>query len=142
MHRFFLLKRPMTLGVRAVAFDADGRVFLVRHTYVSGWHLPGGGVERGETAGDSLRKELKEEGNLSLAADPELFAVYFNPSVSPWDHVLLYRCPRVIQSEPKRGDSEIAEARFFPIEALPVGTTRATRQRLAELDGSAVSQIW
>ena len=48
-----LVQRPMTLGVRAIALDEAGRVFLVRHTYVPGFHLPGGAVERGETAIDS-----------------------------------------------------------------------------------------
>ena len=38
-------KRGMTLGVRAACFDGDGRVFLIRHTYVRGWYFPGGGVE-------------------------------------------------------------------------------------------------
>ena len=43
--------RPLTIGVRAAIIDADDRVFLVRHSYVAGWHLPGGAVEPGETIG-------------------------------------------------------------------------------------------
>ena len=44
LHWSFLLTRPISLGVRAIAVDADDKVLLVRHGYVSGWHFPGGGV--------------------------------------------------------------------------------------------------
>ena len=64
MHLVFIFTRGMTLGVRAACFDQQGRVFLVRHTYLPGWHLPGGGVERDETALQALAKEIREEGNL------------------------------------------------------------------------------
>ncbi|WP_245409739.1 NUDIX domain-containing protein [Pararhizobium haloflavum] len=142
LHPFFLLKRPMILGVRAAAFDGQGRVFLVRHTYVSGWHLPGGGVERGESAGQALEKELREEGNLRVNGPPQLFAAYLNRAASRWDHVLLYHCSSVTQDAPKHADREIAEADFFPTDRLPDGTTAATRRRLEELNGSTPSPYW
>src|SRR6202158_619064 len=47
LHLYWRLSRGMTLGVRAVVVDDLGRVFLVKHSYVTGWHLPGGGVEPG-----------------------------------------------------------------------------------------------
>jgi hypothetical protein len=41
-HTWFLLRRPMTLGVRGIVHDRlNNKVLLIRHTYVPGWHLPG-----------------------------------------------------------------------------------------------------
>ena len=142
LHRFFLLTRPMTLGVRAAAFDGEGRVFLVRHAYVSGWQLPGGGVESGETVEDALRKELREEGNLVLDDAPRLVSVHFNRAASRRDHVLFYHCPLVTQTVAKDPDREIAEAGFFAPDDLPAATTPATIKRLSELAGSEVSPHW
>tara|TARA_R110002012_G_scaffold77282_13_gene195786 strand:- start:20885 stop:21436 length:552 start_codon:yes stop_codon:yes gene_type:complete len=142
IHAWFAIARGMTLGVRAAAFDAEGRVFLVRHSYVPGWHMPGGGVERGETLMDALVKELREEGNLEIAGQPELFTIYFNSRTSRRDHVAFYRCT-VSQTAPKQPDREIVESGFFALDALPDGVTAATRQRLAELAGEvAVSDVW
>ena len=141
VHRWFRLVRSMTLGVRAACLDEEGRIFLVRHSYVPGWHMPGGGIERGETALAALEKELSEEGNLVLAAKPELFAVYFNTRTSDRDHVLFYRC-RVRQTFPKVADREILEAGFFPLDALPEGVTSATKRRIAELNGAPPDAYW
>ena len=57
----------MTLGVRGLVLDRDaGTIVLLRHTYVPGWQMPGGGVERGESALEALERELMEEGNIRL----------------------------------------------------------------------------
>jgi ADP-ribose pyrophosphatase YjhB (NUDIX family) len=142
IHTWFALTRGMTLGVRAAAFDEAGRVFLVRHSYVPGWHMPGGGVERGETLNEALIKELREEGNLQILGQAELFAVYFNSGTSRRDHVAFYRC-KVRQTAPKQTDREIVESGFFPVDALPEGATPATRRRLDELSGQAeASERW
>lgn len=70
-HWYFLLQRPMTLGVRGLVYDRTGNaVFLIRHTYVPGWQLPGGGVETGETMLQALERELGEEEILSSSAIP------------------------------------------------------------------------
>jgi ADP-ribose pyrophosphatase YjhB (NUDIX family) len=142
-HLWFLLSRPMTLGVRAIVIDEQKRVLLVRHTYIPGWHLPGGGVERGETLLAALARELAEEGNIVLEEEPRLHGMFFNKAISPRDHVAVYVVTRFRQSGPHVGDREIAEARFFELDALPEGVSRATRARLAEaLDGAGVGQIW
>lgn len=143
LHLYWRFSRGLTLGVRGAAIDGDGRVCLVRHTYVPGWHLPGGGVEPGETAAEALRRELSEEAGVALgAAPPRLLGVYLNTSASNRDHVLVY-VAEDFRLSPKVPDREIAEARFFPLEAPPEGTTAATRRRLAEVRaGGPPSPTW
>jgi len=143
-HTYFLLRRPMTLGARGVVYDrAANSVFLIRHTYVPGWQLPGGGVESGETLEEALRRELEEEGNIECTSAPELKSIHWNRRASKRDHVGLYLVTGFRQTAPKRGDHEIAEAGFFPIDALPELTTPATHRRIGELfRGEAVSPYW
>lgn len=134
-HLWFWLSRGMTLGVRAIVRDEAGRVFLVRHSYVPGWHLPGGGVELGQTARAAVEVELREEANIELVDEPVLLGVYLNLSASRRDHVMLYLVENARQTAPRLPDREIVEAGFFAPDALPEGTTLSTRRRLAELAG-------
>ena len=89
-HLYWRFARGMTLGARGVVLDAQDRVFLIEHSYVSGWHLPGGGVEVGETFVDALTRELMEEGLIELTGAPELHGIFLNSHVSPRDHVAVY----------------------------------------------------
>lgn len=142
MHLVFAFSRGMTIGVRAACFDTEGRIFLVRHSYVPGWYMPGGGVERHETVGQALAKELREEGNLVVVGEPELFHVYRNKAASPRDHVVFYRVT-VEQTEPRKPDWEIVESGFFALDALPRDATKATLRRIRELKGEAKpADLW
>ena len=131
------------LGVRGLVIDPNGEVLLVRHTYIGGWYLPGGGVERGESAESSLARELAEEANVEIAERPQLHGLFFNPKASPRDHVACYVIRKFRQSAPHVPNFEIAEARFFAASSLPAETTRATRARIEEvLGGLAVAPTW
>jgi ADP-ribose pyrophosphatase YjhB (NUDIX family) len=138
-----LFHRPMTLGVRGLVIDADNRIMLVRHTYVPGFYLPGGGVEAGETMAGSLARELVEECGVHVVGEPELRAVYLNRRNSPRDHVALYIVRDFHYDGPRPPDREIAESGFFPLDRLPEGTTPATRARIAEVfDAAPLSPCW
>lgn len=129
------LRRGMTLGVRAAVFDAEGRVLLVRHSYVPGWYMPGGGVEPGEAMLEALGRELLEEGGVALTGPARLFAIYWNVQASWRDHVALYVCRDWKQALPPPRNLEILDSGFFHPDALPAETTDATRRRLAEIAG-------
>ncbi len=121
----------------------DNRIFLVRHSYVPGWHMPGGGVEAGETLEEALAKELGEEGNITLTGQVVLLGVYLNRRASARDHVAVYVVRNFDQSAPHVPDREIVETGFFPLDALPEGTTQATRRRIGEaLHSMAITQEW
>lgn len=134
--------RGMTLGVRGVAVDGEGRVLLVRHTYLHGWWLPGGGVERGQTCEAALAREMREEAGVILEGRPTLVSVHSNERFFRGDHVLVYRIDRFTLTD-REGRGEIAEVGWFDPCALPEDTHRATRARLAEIFGDAArSQTW
>ena len=69
-----------------------------------------------------------EEGNIACDGPPVLRSLHFNRQASRRDHVALYLIEQFSQTAPKLPDREIAEAGFFPLDALPDETTPATRR--------------
>jgi ADP-ribose pyrophosphatase YjhB (NUDIX family) len=132
---FSRLARGMTLGVRAMLL-ADDRVVLVRHSYVPGWYLPGGGVERGESLGEALEREIREETGAVLSGPAQLFGVYRNARVHRRDHVALYVCRAWERLDaPSVPNREIVACETFPLGDLPDDVSPATLARIREVLG-------
>ncbi|TYC55840.1 NUDIX domain-containing protein [Rhodobacterales bacterium] len=128
-----LVRNPYTLGVRVIVEDSQKKVLLVRHTYLAGWYLPGGGVEGGESMHDAAGREVREEAGIHAVDTPVLLNVYLNRKATGRDHVGLFHLGAWSRAEnylmPNR---EIEEAGFFSLEALPEDLSSATSRRLAE----------
>lgn len=136
LRTWWRLRRPMTLGVRTICTDEEGRVLLVRHSYAKGWHLPGGGVESGETAEHAAIRELAEEGGAEAIGALTLFGFYANHANFPNDHIALYIVERWRPCA-ALATREIAERGWFAPDALPEGVTSGTRRRLNEFFANA-----
>lgn len=143
VQNYFRLKRPMTLGVRIVAINPENQICLVKHTYTAGWHLPGGGVEKGETTLCAAIKEAREEAGLIIAPENmKLVSIHANFANFKGDHVLVYHTKHWEVEETNRAH-EIAECRFFAIDELPQDTTKGTLCRIKEALGQdKISTNW
>ncbi len=137
------MRHGLTLGVRALAIDGAGRVLLVRHTYTPGWHLPGGGVDVGESAEAAARRELQEEAQVRATGPLLLHGVFFNIHAGGRDHVVCYRVPAFEIGPEPAPSLEIAAVAWWPLDALPADTTPATRRRLQEVaSGTSPGDCW
>jgi 8-oxo-dGTP pyrophosphatase MutT (NUDIX family) len=151
-HFWWRLRRPLLLGVRVAVFDDRGHVLLVRHTYTPGWHLPGGGVDKGETAPEAGLREVREETGLTLTGPLRLHGLFVTFNHGASNHVALYVVtishapaadPAGTQAHRKRDRWEIAETGWFPADDLPRDATPATRRRLQEIrDGIDAPDLW
>jgi FlaA1/EpsC-like NDP-sugar epimerase/ADP-ribose pyrophosphatase YjhB (NUDIX family) len=123
LHSYFLISRSLTVGVRCVILNDHREVLLVKHTYIRGWHLPGGGLDSGESAEDGVVREVQEETGLVLEDKPMLLGVFHNKETTNRDHVVLFSSKTSKTSEML--DSvvktfEIKSLEFFSLDALPI----------------------
>lgn len=112
---YCFLFRPIRMGVRVVLIQ-DGKVRLVRHTYLEGWFLPGGGIKKNETLEQAARREAFEETGARME-NLRLLGVFSNFEQWKTDHTSIFLCDAyTISGTP---DGEIAEMRLFPLKRLP-----------------------
>ena len=104
--------------VDVIAEMPDGGIVLVRRKHPPpGWALPGGFVEAGESAAATAGREFREETGLGVEL-LELFHVYADPARDPRGPTLGVVFIGRASGTPVGAD-DAAEARVFPLEALP-----------------------
>lgn len=137
----WFVTRPQTRGVRAIALTAAGQVVLVRHSYLPGWHLPGGGYARGESAEQAVLRELREEIGMAAHGSVRLLGTLQHRPNFRRDTVTLALVEQV--AFVFRPSMEIVEARAFDFDALPAEASGGTRRRLAEWRaGHLLPEAW
>ncbi|MEI9929626.1 MAG: NUDIX domain-containing protein [Rhizomicrobium sp.] len=126
------LMAPVAYAACALV-EKNGKILLARHSYVAGWLLPGGGVQRGETPDAAILRELKEEIGLVRASPPELFGLYSRNAGWATNVIVLYhfRDAEFLF----RPNWEIREVQFAEPGNPPQGTPNTVRRRLAEFSG-------
>ncbi|MEL7050031.1 MAG: NUDIX domain-containing protein [Pseudomonadota bacterium] len=143
LQSYWRMSRPMTLGAQGCILTPDNKVLLIKHSYRAGWHFPGGGIEKRESALEALRRELFEEANVECTATPELFGIYSNFEFFPGDHIILFVVRNWSQPSPPKPNREITHHGFFAMDELPADIHKPTARRLAEiLDGKAIVETW
>jgi ADP-ribose pyrophosphatase YjhB (NUDIX family) len=130
--------RPVRIGVRVMMIQ-NNKVWLVRHTYVPGWYMPGGGAKRGETLANATRREALEETGAQLG-EINLMGTYTNFAESKTDHSIVFICREF--AIVGKSDGEIAEVGAFSLDELPADVYPSHRQRLDEYRvGKAIPQF-
>ncbi len=138
---YFRLLGRSTLDVRAIVVTEDQKVLLVKHTYLPGWFLPGGLVERGESLLAAVRRELFEETGIRSITTPTLFSVYLGNMRGVANYPAVFIVNQY-QLNPQNSP-EIAEMAWFTIADLPHDTSPATRRRLMEyFQQHPIAECW
>ncbi len=124
-------------GAHVLATDAEGRILVVRTTYLGpGWMLPGGRVERGETPHGAAARETKEETGLDVVVDRLLLV-----DARRGQDVSFVFAGRVVGGELEPQLGEIAEAGWIARDEI--GETSPKLHRLLELmDGPSTDVVY
>jgi len=118
--------RPVRMGVRIMMIQ-DNEVWLIRHTYLPGWFMPGGGIKRHETLEQAAYREAHEETGAELQ-EVSLLGVFSSFVQWKTDHTAVFLCKDFKITG--KSDGEIAEMRSFPLDALPENTFASHRKLL------------
>jgi len=112
------MRKSPRVAVDFIIRFSEGLVLVKRKYEVSGWDIPGGFVEYGETAEQAVAREAKEETGLDVEIE-SLLGVYSDPKRDPRGHTI--SAVFVCRGKGKiRAGDDAAEARVFRLSDVPV----------------------
>jgi ADP-ribose pyrophosphatase YjhB (NUDIX family) len=120
-----------TVGVRILVVNSKQEILLVEHTYIDGWHFPGGGVNHMEPTETAAIRELEEETGV-IAKNISFFQIYVHNILGVSDYPALYIVTDFEIQTDAKPSPEIKQAKWFALSDLPKETTDSTKVRLTE----------
>jgi len=126
------------VDVRAAVFQED-RLLLVREREDGCWSLPGGWAEVGQSAAESVEREVREESGYVVRA-VKLLACWdrnkhSHPAIPFHAYKLVFRCELV--GGASSGSSETSEVAFFAEGQIPaLSLTRTLPEQIQFVFGS------
>ena len=125
---YWKIFKPQTNGVRAILVK-DNKILLVKHSYSDSWFLPGGGMKKGETFHQAIKRELFEELGISVE-NLKLHGIYNNFQEGKIDLIFVFSSYSF--STPTKSDAEIESFDMFDFENLPEKISPGTKRRIDE----------
>jgi 8-oxo-dGTP pyrophosphatase MutT (NUDIX family) len=123
---YWYFVRPVTLGVRILLIK-EGKFILVKHSYQDAWYLPGGGVKRGETFEQAIRREAEEECG-AILNQVQFVGAYDNLVEYKSDHITLFLSEDFTLNKVR--DNEIERVSAFTIQQLPENISPGSRRKI------------
>ncbi len=96
------------------------------------WYFPGGGVKRDESVETAARREAAEEVGAVIGDQPgdmRLVGIFANFVDYKSDHVICFLSEAFTLGH-RPPSPEIADARLFPLDALPADASPGTRRKV------------
>lgn len=116
------IRKPHRRSAHVVAFDEEGRVLLVRHSYGRPvWALPGGGMGGGEDPAEAAAREFREELSCELGDLIPLGRIERDESGS---RDLSYVFTARLDGTPVADQREVVAVGLFDPDALPANCGR------------------
>lgn len=114
---------PASAG--AMIFDPAGRLLILKPIYKSGWTIPGGVMEAGETPWAACQREVREECGLTVEHG-RLACVDFRPPRhgQPGGLRFLFDCGALPQESLAALVLQLGEISKYRIESLPAALDR------------------
>ena len=113
------------VGVAGVVLNARDEVLLAHHVYRDhiAWGLPGGAMQHGEGLEEAVYREILEETGVAVQVGPLLQVTVEDR----WPNLTCHFLCTVSGTPQVQVNSELFEAGFYPLEALPGPIARGQR---------------